>query len=60
MMLYKVPSTNGRRRRQSRIGKKKRVTLQEEKKKIEEMRQELQRSIRLLGDQPKEEKVKLP
>ena len=60
MMLYKVPSTNGRRRRQSRIGKKKRVTLQEEKKKIEEMRQELQRSIRILGDQPKEEKVKLP
>ena len=60
MMLYKVPSTNGRRRRQSRIGKKKRVTLQEEKKKIEEMRQELQRSIRILGDQPKEEKVKFP
>ena len=30
------------------------------KLKIEEMRQELQRSIRVSGDQPKEEKVKLP
>ena len=32
----------------------------EEEKKIEVMGQELQRSIRVLGDQPKEEKVKLP
>ena len=31
-----------------------------EEKKIEVMGQELQRSIRVLGDQPKEEKVKLP
>ena len=61
MMLYKMPSTNGRRKRQSRIGKKKsNFARRKEEKKIEEMRQELQRSIRILGDQPKEEKVKLP
>ena len=43
---------------------KKRASLREEwkkrKLKIEEIRQELQRSIRVSGDQPKEEKVKLP
>ena len=32
----------------------------EEEKKIEEISQELQRSIRVSGDQLKEEKVKLP
>ena len=32
----------------------------EKEKKIEEMRQELQRSIRVSGDQPKEQNVKLP
>ena len=31
-----------------------------EEKKIEEMRQELQKSIMVSGDQPKEEKVKRP
>ena len=59
-------STSGRRRRQLKIEKKKKkkraslLRRREEEKKTEEMCQELQRSIRVLRDQSKEEKVKLP
>ena len=45
MMLYKMPSTNGRRKRQSRIGKNKRVTLREEKK-----RRKLKRCVKSYRD----------
>ena len=45
---------------ENREEEKSKFARMELEKKIEEMRQELQRSIRVSGDQPKEEKVKLP